>query len=69
MVWSICAAAAAGSLDPRSRAWRRLSARSRQRLTAGDHLLVVAEIDRPRSYVDEHAAPLIRFRGRYPALR
>jgi flavin reductase (DIM6/NTAB) family NADH-FMN oxidoreductase RutF len=44
-----------------------LDCRAWQRLTAGDHLLVVAEVtDVP--YVTDSAQPLIRFRGRYPAL-
>jgi len=41
---------------------------ARQRVTAGDHLLVIAEaVGVP--YADRGAAPLIRFRGRYPALK
>jgi flavin reductase (DIM6/NTAB) family NADH-FMN oxidoreductase RutF len=36
----------------------------RQRLTAGDHLLLLAEVT-DTVYVDDGAAPLIRFRGRY----
>jgi flavin reductase (DIM6/NTAB) family NADH-FMN oxidoreductase RutF len=40
----------------------------RQRQAAGDHLLLVAEVTAV-PYADESAAPLIRFRGRYPALR
>ena len=40
---------------------------ARQRVTAGDHLLVVAEaVNVP--YAGDGAAPLIRFRGGYPAL-
>jgi len=38
-----------------------------QRLPAGDHLLVVAEV-RAVPYVAERGEPLIRFAGRYPAL-
>jgi flavin reductase (DIM6/NTAB) family NADH-FMN oxidoreductase RutF len=39
-----------------------------QRLPAGDHLLVIASVlDVP--YVADSADPLIRFAGRYPALR
>ena len=38
-----------------------------QRLAAGDHLLVVAEVAAV-AYADDGAAPLVRFRGRYPAL-
>jgi flavin reductase (DIM6/NTAB) family NADH-FMN oxidoreductase RutF len=56
-----------GSLIPASGV-AAIECEARQRLTAGDHLLVVAEII-AAAYVDEHAAPLIRFRGRYPALR
>ena len=40
---------------------------ARQRITAGDHLLVVAEaVSVP--YAGAGGAPLVRFRGRYPAL-
>ncbi len=39
----------------------------RQRLTAGDHLLVVADVAAV-VYAGDGAAPLVRFRGRYPAL-
>jgi flavin reductase (DIM6/NTAB) family NADH-FMN oxidoreductase RutF len=41
---------------------------ARQRVTTGDHLLVIAEaVGVP--YADGGAAPLIRYRGRYPAAR
>ncbi|MGE5289272.1 MAG: flavin reductase family protein [Micromonosporaceae bacterium] len=40
---------------------------TRQRITAGDHLLVVAEaVSVP--YAGAGGSPLLRFRGRYPAL-
>jgi flavin reductase (DIM6/NTAB) family NADH-FMN oxidoreductase RutF len=39
----------------------------RQRVPAGDHLLIIAEVLRA-PYVAESGDPLIRFRGRYPAL-
>jgi flavin reductase (DIM6/NTAB) family NADH-FMN oxidoreductase RutF len=39
----------------------------RQRVPAGDHLLVIAEVT-ATVYADDGAVPLIRFRGRYPAL-
>jgi flavin reductase (DIM6/NTAB) family NADH-FMN oxidoreductase RutF len=38
-----------------------------QRVPAGDHLLLIAAV-RAVSYVAETGTPLIRFRGRYPAL-
>lgn len=38
-----------------------------QRITAGDHLLLIAAV-RAVPYVAPAGAPLIRFRGRYPAL-
>jgi flavin reductase (DIM6/NTAB) family NADH-FMN oxidoreductase RutF len=38
-----------------------------QRLPAGDHLLVIAEVT-AIPHVSPAGAPLIRFRGRYPAL-
>jgi flavin reductase (DIM6/NTAB) family NADH-FMN oxidoreductase RutF len=39
----------------------------RQRLTTGDHLLVIAEVV-ATVYADDGAVPLVRFRGRYPRL-
>jgi flavin reductase (DIM6/NTAB) family NADH-FMN oxidoreductase RutF len=39
-----------------------------QRLPAGDHLLVIASVQNV-PYVADSGAPLIRFAGRYPALR
>ncbi len=39
----------------------------RRRLPAGDHLLVIAEVE-ATVYAEDGAAPLIRLRGRYPAL-
>ncbi|HKB31890.1 MAG TPA: flavin reductase family protein [Streptosporangiaceae bacterium] len=39
----------------------------RQRLPAGDHLLLIADVA-AAVYVDDAAAPLLRFRGRYPLL-
>jgi flavin reductase (DIM6/NTAB) family NADH-FMN oxidoreductase RutF len=39
----------------------------RQRLPAGDHLLLIADVA-AAVYVDDAAVPLIRFRGRYPRL-
>ena len=44
-----------------------LDCRAWQRLEAGDHLLVIAEVTGV-PYVTDAARPLIRFRGRYPAL-
>jgi flavin reductase (DIM6/NTAB) family NADH-FMN oxidoreductase RutF len=44
-----------------------LECRAWQRLPAGDHLLVIAEVTGV-PYVTDQARPLIRFRGRYPAL-
>ena len=38
-----------------------------RRVPAGDHLLVIAEVD-DVAYVAESGDPLIRFRGRYPVL-
>jgi flavin reductase (DIM6/NTAB) family NADH-FMN oxidoreductase RutF len=38
-----------------------------ERLTAGDHLLVIGEVTGV-AYITDSAKPLIRFRGRYPAL-
>ena len=44
-----------------------LDCRASQRVPAGDHLLVIGEVtDVP--YVTGTARPLVRFRGRYPAL-
>jgi flavin reductase (DIM6/NTAB) family NADH-FMN oxidoreductase RutF len=44
-----------------------LECEAAQRVEAGDHLLVVARVlDVP--YLAEDGVPLIRFRGRYPAL-
>jgi flavin reductase (DIM6/NTAB) family NADH-FMN oxidoreductase RutF len=40
---------------------------ARQRVEAGDHLLVIAEV-LAVAYLAESGQPLIRFRGRYPAL-
>lgn len=40
---------------------------ARHRVTAGDHLLVVAEA-LAVPYTDDKTPPLIRFRGHYPAL-
>lgn len=44
-----------------------LECRSGQRLPTGDHLLVTGEVTGV-PYVTDSARPLIRFRGRYPAL-
>lgn len=44
-----------------------LECRAGQRLPAGDHLLVTGEVTGV-PYVTDSARPLIRFRGRYPAL-
>jgi flavin reductase (DIM6/NTAB) family NADH-FMN oxidoreductase RutF len=38
-----------------------------RRVPAGDHLLVIAEVI-DVAYIAEAGDPLIRFRGRYPAL-
>jgi len=38
-----------------------------RRVPAGDHLLVISEVVAV-PYVTEAGDPLIRFRGRYPAL-
>ena len=45
-----------------------LECEASQRLEAGDHLLVVASV-LGVSYVADSGEPLIRFAGRYPALR
>ena len=44
-----------------------LECRAGQRLPAGDHLLVIGEVTGV-PYVSDSARPLVRFRGRYPAL-
>jgi len=43
-----------------------LECEAEQRVAAGDHLLVIARVLNV-PYVAESGAPLIRFRGRYPA--
>ncbi len=45
-----------------------LECEASQRLEAGDHLLVIASV-LGVSYVADSGEPLIRFAGRYPALR
>jgi flavin reductase (DIM6/NTAB) family NADH-FMN oxidoreductase RutF len=40
---------------------------ARQRVAAGDHLMVIAEV-LAVAYLADAGQPLIRFRGRYPAL-
>ena len=44
-----------------------LECEASQRVTAGDHLLVIARV-LSLGYVAESGDPLIRYRGRYPAL-
>lgn len=39
-----------------------------RRIPAGDHLLVISAVENV-AYVAEGGAPLVRFRGRYPALK
>jgi flavin reductase (DIM6/NTAB) family NADH-FMN oxidoreductase RutF len=38
-----------------------------RRVPAGDHLLVISAVENV-AYVSEAGDPLVRFRGRYPAL-
>jgi flavin reductase (DIM6/NTAB) family NADH-FMN oxidoreductase RutF len=58
---------ASGALIPRD-GLAALECQAAQRIPAGDHLLVIASV-LAVPYVADAGSPLIRFAGRYPALR